>query len=131
HRARRQTLGRLMGKRPDRTDAIGRAIRRHLNDDERVLAAVDVQRPGTMEAAQSAGVDGALVGAVDAPFSVTDLPDPMSGPWGRQTAELGIEDRVSKRAIWLHLVVTTSRVLLVRRSRLTRRPREVVAAWPI
>ncbi|HLV58307.1 MAG TPA: hypothetical protein VKY81_05480 [Natronosporangium sp.] len=31
----------------------------------------------------------------------------------------------------LAVALTPSRLLLVRRSRLTRRPREVVAAWPV
>lgn len=77
-----------------------------------------------MEGATSGAV-GATVGNA---FSFS-RDDP--GPWLRVTGEFGIEPGIARRAVWLTIVLTNERLLLVRRSRLTKGLREVAGAWSL
>lgn len=120
-------MARLMGRRPDPTPRMARAARRHLPHGETVLAGVQVQRPGTLQAALAGGVSGATGTTPGLLPRLTD--DDRS--WVRAAAEFGIDPPLAQRAIYLALVLTPSRLLLLRRSRLTRRVREPLAVWPV
>jgi hypothetical protein len=122
-------MGRLMGRRPDPTLAIARAARRHLGPGEHVLAAIYAQRPGTLRAGLSGGASGAVGATAGLPPRLPD--DEDQGPWLRDAAQIGLDDAMARRTIWLAIALTQSRLLLLRRSRLTRRPREVIAVWPL
>lgn len=124
-------MGRLIGKRPDATAAIAKAIRGHLQPGEQVLAGVYVQRPGTTNAQAAGGSSAGIAGALGTGPTFRHGRDGTDERWLAQTAALGLEVDVARRSVFLSLALTTSRLLLVRRSRLTRRPREAIAAWPI
>lgn len=124
-------MGRLIGKRPDPTGAIAKAVRDHLDPGERVLAGVYVQQPGTLGAEMSGGVNAGLAGALGTPISFSREPDPEHLTWLEQTGRLGVDEGVAKRSIYLSLALTSSRLLVLRRSRLTRRTRELIAGWPL
>lgn len=125
-------MGRLIGKRPDDTRLIAKRIAEHLEPGEHVLAGVQLQRPGTFTAELEAGVSGAVNANFDLPPNFRDADPAMEEAWREQTATARVDAETAKRAIWVYLVLTSSRLLLVRRSRLLRwRPREVIAAWPL
>ena len=92
-----------------------------------MLAGVQVQRPGTLQAALAGGVSGATGTTPGLLPRLTD--DDRS--WVRAAAEFGIDPALAQRAIYLALVLTPSRLLLLRRSRLTRRVREPLAVRPV
>ena len=122
-------MGRLFGRRPDRTSAIARSLKQHLGPGERVLAGVDVQTPGTSRAALQSGASGATGAAVG------NLP-PSFGPDGPERAEwiseaiaMGIDPDDAGKVVWAVLALTSSRLILLRRSRLTRRVTGVLADW--
>lgn len=122
-------MGRFFGRRPDPTPAVRRALRRRfLDPGEEVLAGVHVQRPGTRMAQLSVGTSAGLGSAV-ASDSVT-LPRGGRREWEAAEPRLeGIDPAAAARTIWATLALTTSRLLLVRNSWVTRRPRQVLASW--
>lgn len=124
-------MGRLFGRRPDLTQAIAPAVQGHLTPGERVLAAVHVQRPGTTSAGTSAAVSGAVSGSVDLPPSFAGEEYDADGSWARTLTSMGVEPGIAGRAVWLTLVLTTTRLLLLRRSRLTGRLRELAGSWSL
>lgn len=125
-------MGRLFGRRPDPTPAIRRAVNRFLEPGEEVLAGVYVQSPGTneaaMEASASAGINSAI-GFHGAKFSSDDT----GKKWTEDVVRShGIDPDVARRTVFVTVALTNSRVLLIRRSRVTRRRgREVFASWPL
>lgn len=125
-------MGRLIGKRPDDTRRIARRISRFLEPGEQVLAAIHVQRPGTLSAGLQGGASGAVGATVDAPPTPPEADGKQSKAWQEQTERAGIGVEEARRSTRLYLVLTASRLMLVRRSRLLQwRPREVVAAWTL
>lgn len=124
-------MGRLIGRKPDPTPAVAKAVRPHLEPGERVLAGVHLQQPGTTAAQMSGAAGGAVAGALETGVRFERETDPEHRTWREQAAAFGIDATVAQRAVFVSLALTTSRLLLVRRSRLTRRPREVIAAWPL
>src|SRR5690606_16456922 len=124
-------MGTFFGKRPDRTAAIARSIASSLEPGETVLAAVHVQRPGTLASAMSGAASGAVAGALGTGVAFSGDGSAQTTEW-RQTAErAGVDAECLQKAVWLILALTTRRLLLVRRSRLTGRPKGVLAAWPV
>lgn len=127
-------MGRFFGRRPDPTPAIRRALRRRFLDlDEKVLAGVYVQRPGTNSAALG-GAGNAGVSASTGIYSVSwgsEDEDHEWLEWGMAAGNLpGVDPVVAKRTIFLSVALTDTRLLLVRRSRVLRgRHREVFASW--
>ena len=127
-------MGRFFGRRPDPTPAVRRALRRRFLDlDEEVLAGVFVQRPGTNSAATS-GAGDAGVSATTGVYAASSGGQDEDGKWlewGAAAGNLpGVDPVVAKRAIFLTLALTDTRLLLVRRSRVLRgRHREVFASW--
>lgn len=124
-------MGRLFGKRPDPTAGVSKGVRKYLAPEETVVAGVYLQRPGTATASLQGGASGAVGATVDLPPSVPRDLDPQTRDWFIQANELGIEMALAKRAVWLSVALTGSRLLLARRSRLTRRHRELIGKWPI
>ena len=124
-------MGRFFGRRPDRTQAIGRAARRHLTTDEQVIAGVDVQRPGTTSAALQGGTSGAVGSAVG------NLPPTFTGgemeasTWVVEATAAGIDERQARRIVWASLLLTSSRLMVLRRSRLSGKVKEPIFEWPI
>ena len=106
-------MGRLVGVRPDRTDAIAKALRAQLQPGERVLAAVEVQTPGAGVQEESAGLQ-----------RKREL-------WREQVLELGIDSRHGERPAWLYLALSDQRVIVAQRSRLTGGVRGLLGAWPL
>lgn len=52
--------------------------------------------------------------------------------WSEELVELhGVDPAVASRTIWVTVALTSTRLLLVRRSRSTGRPREELASWPL
>lgn len=124
-------MGRLWGTRPDPTARIARAVRRLLEADEPVLAGIDVQSPGAGTAGL-AGQSAAIGPAIGAPTTVEfSGGEEEHAEWLREAGAMGIDPVTAGRSVWMHLVLTESRLVLVRRSRLTRRPVDVVGAWPV
>src|SRR5690625_2451517 len=127
-------MGRFFGRRPDPTPTIRRALRRRfLALDEKVLAGVYVQRPGTNHAAIG-GAGNAGVSATTGVYAASSGGQDEDGKWlewGAAAGNLpGVDPVVAKRAIFLTLALTDTRLLLVRRSRVLRgRHREVFASW--
>lgn len=127
-------MGRFFGRRPDPTPAVRRALRgRVLPADEDVLAGVYVQRPGTDQAARDVATSAAIgssTGIHGATFSTQG-----GAAWDRWAQDAVGPHQAGaaahRSAIWFVLAVTTKRLVLVRRSRLTRRPRDIFAAWPL
>lgn len=124
-------MGRLMGRRPDPTPHVARAARRLLAPGEPVLAAVHVARPGTGQAELLAGASGAVRGAIQSTLPPRIQGDDGFDEWLRQATGFGLAPDIARKAIHLTVVLTPGRVLLVRRSSLTRRPKEVIAAWSV
>lgn len=124
-------MGRFWGRRPDQTEKIGRAIRHHLDGHETVIAGVHVQSPGTHAAGLAGGVSGAVAGATGTPFSTSGLDSAEHDRWEQEAARTNVDARSTRRAVNMYLVLTDRRLLLVRRSRLTGRAREVLAEWPL
>ncbi len=124
-------MGRFFGRRPDRTPAISRAVRDHLEPGEEVLAGVDVQVPGTNSAALQGGVSGATgaaAGGVPPSFAGDGT---QHAGWVADATSMDIDPAVATTLVWAALALTSSRLVLLRRSRLTRRVAGLVAAWPI
>ncbi len=122
-------MGRILGRRPDRTTAIARAVEGRLEVGERVIAGVDVQSPGTIGAGIAGGAGGAVAGALDTGPTVSRGGSAPHDRWMREATAIDIDGRAASRAVWMIMVLTTRRLVLIRRSRLTRRPREILAAW--
>ena len=72
-------MGRIFGRRPDRTAAIARGVKDILAPGEVVVAGVDVQTPGTLGAAMQGGASGAVAGAVGVPMTFSDASDADDG----------------------------------------------------
>lgn len=124
-------MGKFFGKRPDRTTQIARAIASELTPSESVLAGVHVQRPGTTASAVAGGASGAVAGALSAPMTFPDGGGAGADTWRREAEQAGSDSDGVAKAIWLILVITTERVLLIRRSRLSGRPKGILAEWPL
>lgn len=124
-------MGRFVGRRPDRTAAISRAVRDHLEPAEEVLAGVDVQVPGTHSAALHGGVSGATgaaAGGVPPSFRGGDT---SHARWLADATSMDVDPAVATRLVWAAVALTSSRLIVLRRSRLTRRVNGLVVAWPI
>ena len=122
----------LFGKRADPTRKIARAVRRFLAPDETVLAGLYVQRPGTFAAELSGAVNGGVAGAVgNSSFVSGGAKDPKTNEWLKLVGELGVDPTLAQRTVRMYFVLTDRRFWLIRRSRLTGRPRELLAAWPL
>jgi len=122
----------FFGNRADPTAKVARAVRRFLAPDETVLAGLHVQRPGTAAAELSGAVRGAVAGAVgNTTFVPGGASDPKTNEWLKHVGELGIDPKLAQRTLRMHFVLTDRRFLLIRRSRLTGRVREMLAAWPL
>ncbi len=125
-------MGRLMGRRPDPTRSVSRAVRRLLVPGEPVLAAVHVQRPGVFRASLLAGASGAIRGAIGSTLAPR-VPDDDGAreAWLTEAKEFGLARDIAEKSAYLTVVLTPGRVLLMRRSPLTLRPKEVIAAWSV
>ena len=125
-------MGRLIGKRPDDTRPIAKRVARYLEPGEEVLAGVHLQQPGTMSAELQTGASAAVGATMALPPRLPDGDPEQERTWRRQADAAGLEEATVKRAHWVYLVLTSSRLLLLRRSRLLRwQPRELIAAWPV
>lgn len=124
-------MGRFFGKRPDLTTEIAGSIRTELLSGESVLAGVHVQRPGTNANAISGAASGAVVGALGTPPTIPGGDPEGTAEWRQEAERAGSDADSTAKAVWLILVITTKRVLLIRRSRLTGKPRGILAAWPV
>ena len=90
-------------------------------------------------ATHSAEVKGATSGAVTGAIGGTaygpgreDAEDRADrAGWVAQCEALGVDRALAERTIHSALVLTTARVLVVRRSSLTRRLGEPIGAWPV
>jgi len=103
-----------------------------LAPDETVLAGLHVQRPGTFAAELIGGLNGAVAGAVgNSSFVSGGAKDPKTNEWLNHAAELGIDPALAQRTLRMYFVLTDRRLVLIRRSRLTGRPRELLATWPL
>lgn len=127
-------MGQFFGRRPDPTPSIRRALRRRfLESGEEVLAGVYLQTPGTISAGIAGGTSagiGSATGVHGATFSRGR--DPKVVKWEEEAVRLhAVDPGVAKRTIWVALALTRSRLLLVRRSAVLRRPREMFASWPL
>lgn len=120
-----------VSNRRDPTESIARALRRFLEPEEGVLAAVAVQTPGTNAAAIEGAGSGAVAAAMDTGMSTSSAGAGKHAVWLEQAQRVGIDAKGASGATWLHLALTEGRVLLARRSRLTGRPRVLLAAWPV
>ena len=121
----------VVGRGRDRTASIARAIGRMLEPGERVLAAVTLNSPGTNEAAMAGGASGGVAGALGAPVTFPPGQSRTHQTWLVESAAVGIDTALAARTVALHLAITSRRVILVRRSRLLARPRELLASWPL
>lgn len=121
-----------MGKRPDDTARIAKRIAQHLEPGERVVAAVHLQKPGTLEAGMQVGASAAVGATMGLPPRFPDGDPGEERAWRDETTGAGLDEEAARKAHWVYLVLTSSRLLLIRRSRFLRwRPREVIAAWPL
>lgn len=129
----RRHVGRFLGKRPDPTAKVTRAAGRYLEPEEQVFSALYVQQPGTATAEFSAAAGGASAGAagIATSFNSSAGVDRKTAQWLKVTAELGVDPVVARRTLRMFFVLTDARMVLIRRSRLTLRPKELVGAWPI
>ena len=123
-------MGKLFGKRPDRTGEIERRIQRQLKAGERLVAGVHVQRPGTNFAAMAGGASGAVGATMGLPPRIPDQDPAERERWLAEVTAVGAGDRAG-RAIQLIVALTTHRLLLIRCGRVGGRPREVMVAWPV
>lgn len=125
-------MGRSMGRRPDPTDALARAVRRHLESGEDVRAGVYAQRPGSFAAAMEGGASGAIAGALDAPMSFRASDDDGPGEaWRDELVHLGADRDVARRTVHVAVVLTSRRLFVLRRSNLTRRVRQPLVVLPV
>lgn len=120
-----------VSNRRDPTESIAKALRRHLEPGESVLAAVAVQTPGTNAAAIEGAGSGAVASAMDTGLSTSSAGAGKHAVWLEQAQRVGIDASAASGATWLHVALTGGRVLLARRSRLTGRPRVLLAAWSL
>ncbi|MFP4513836.1 MAG: hypothetical protein ACLFRV_12885 [Acidimicrobiales bacterium] len=120
-----------MRRRRDPTPAITRAARDHLLPGEEVVAGVHVQMPGTNGAAMSGAASGAVGATLDLPPSVGHSDDEGVQRWRSAAVAMGVDPEAARRMIWSALALTTSRLLVLRRSRLSRRVVGAGAAWPV
>ncbi len=124
-------MGRIFGRRPDRTPAIARAVRGHLHPGEEVVAGVDVQSPGTNSAAVQGGASGGVAGATGS-FAVNfSGGEKGHAKWVAEATAMGIDPKTANRTVWACAVLTTSRLILLRRSKLARRMKEPLIEWPV
>src|SRR5690606_35435438 len=124
-------MGRLFGRRPDHTAAIARSLGDDLLPGERVLAAVDVQTPGTLSAGLRGGASGATAAASGGLGVTFGTDDPKRITWITEATSNGIDLDVARSLVWLAVALTSDRLIVVRRSRLSRRPAGIVVAWPL
>ncbi len=123
-------MGRIFGRKPDKTRSIARFAARYLPDGEEVLAGVDVQTPGTWAEAMQASADAGVSAATGVyTFSVAD-DDKRSG-WQPEAGAAGIDPTVARRLVFATLALTPERLLLLRRSKPTRRLIDMVTQWPL
>src|SRR5690606_27193882 len=130
--SRRATrMGRFFGRRPDRTPAMARFRRSHLEPGERVIAGGGVETPGTAGAAQEGGTSGAVGAAVG------NLPPAVGRDDGQRAAGLdeatamGIDPGIARSLVHCAVVLTSARLIVLRRSSLTRRLDRIAFAWPV
>lgn len=125
-------MGRLIGKRPDDTRRIAKRVARYLEPGEQVLAGVHLQKPGTLSAAMESGTSAAVGATMGLPPSFPDDDPKEKRGWDKETGAAGIDAETAKRTHWVYLVLTSSRVLIVRRSRMLQwQARELIASWPL
>lgn len=124
-------MGRFHGKRPDRTATIAKRVARWLEPGEVVLAGIDVQSPGTHSAGFAGASGGAHAGAAGSPMTFSGAGADQHRRWVHQAEQVGLDPEAAHTSIWMHLVLTSRRLLLIRCSRLTRRPLDVLGAWPV
>lgn len=122
-------MGRFFGRRPDRTQKIAGAIRGHLEEGERVVAAVDVQTPGTLGAAFEGAASGAVSGAADVPISFVGESEDRNAWLAESVPIVGAD--AARRLVYASLALTTSRLLVLSRGKVTRRIGDLVAEWPV
>src|SRR5690606_31737203 len=82
-------MGRLVGRRPDHTASIARALRSELAPGEQVVAGVYVQVPGVNEAAMSGGASGAVAAATGSGVAFRDV-DGDQPAWVAAAGAMGI-----------------------------------------
>lgn len=123
-------MGRFFGRRPDRTDVIARAVEHHLLPGESVVAGVDVQSAGTTSAGLQGGASAGVAAAVGAGPTFRGGEDEHED-WMSESAAVGIDPDVARTLVWVSLALTTHRLLVIRRSKLTGRLKEPVAQWPV
>lgn len=128
-------MGRFIGRRPDETARLARRVAGHLEPGEEVIAAVLLQRPGTLSAEVKGATSGAVTGAIGGTAYAPGREDAEDradrAGWVAQCEALGVDRALAERTIHSALVLTTARVLVVRRSSLTRRLGEPIGAWPV
>lgn len=125
-------MGRFAGRRPDPTNGLARAVRGHLEPGEEVRAGIFAQRPGTFSAALEGAAGGATAGALDAPMSFrSDRGDADAVEWSEQLVRLGAPSDLARRTVHAAVVLTSDRLLVLRRSNLTRRVKGLVLALPV
>lgn len=124
-------MGRFFGRRPDRTAAIARGVKDILAPGEVVVAGVDVQTPGTLGAAMQGGASGAVAGAVGVPMTFSDAGDAEHSGWAGEAVAMGVAPDAVHNLVFASLVLTTSRLILLRRSKATRQIKEPVYEWPV
>lgn len=124
-------MGRYFGRRPDRTEAYARAVRGALGPGEEVVAGVDVQTPGTTSAALQGGLSAGTAGAIGS--TAVTFRDGEDSPdrWSVEAVAMGLDLEAARPVVWAGVVLTSSRLLLVLRSRFTRRVTGVVGHWPV
>lgn len=115
----------------DRTEAIAKALRGRLEPGERILAGVKVQTPGTRAAGAAGGGAAATASALSVGMTIPDAGSGKHRMWQEQAGRFGIDARLAGKSVWLYLALTNERLILVRRSYLTGRPDETLAAWPV
>src|SRR5690606_17430693 len=99
----------------DPTGRVAGAGRGLLEPGEDGAAAGKAQRRGARPAQREGAATGAISGATDTPYAARGGTDPDHARWLEQAVSLGIAPEAAQRVIHLFLVITSSRVLLVRR----------------
>ena len=120
----------MTGRRPDKTNDIARRIQNDLTPGEQVLAGVHVQRPGTAAAGIEGAAAGAAAGALTGSHPTTLRGEDSSRDWAAQLAAVGA-DPAAANTIRLILALTDRRLLLYVATRISGRPKEKVADWPL